>query len=196
MDFSFTDDQSLPDCPFNYDLAQEAAEMPCYDGSLYLYTRERSNVKWGTISSHWESSSDNLNQPGTKYDTYDLLDAGFMARENSMANKDLPLIFALSGITDVGMGWDEKIPVYDSMNAYRQGGVFLWDPGAHQNFQYWNWDGSFPLDDLIRYSTKQAYLGFSDCSINGDPLTESSGNINGFFNWDETTMVDQRQPLA
>ncbi|MBK6483721.1 MAG: T9SS type A sorting domain-containing protein [Chitinophagaceae bacterium] len=192
MDFSYPYDQSLDICAWNFDIEAEALAAPCYDFDLYLITRERTNAKWGTVTANWPSDAYDPNNAGTYYSTYDLLNAGFMTSSITQANKDLPIIFAYSGKNDSGQGWEEKLPVYDSMNTNKQPGIFFWDQGEHKNPLYWNFGESITLEDLTRYSSKQAYPAFSNCSNNDLPATAPEGTINGFFDWDETSIIDEK----
>lgn len=195
-DFSFSNDLSMAICAWNFDLAAEAAAHPCYDTDLYLITRARSNARWGTVTSDLPTNISKLDNSGGTYTTYDLLHAGFMTSENTKANKDLPIIFAYSGMNDSGMGWEEKPPFYDSMNFNRQPGMFFWDQGEHKKPLYWDFGASIPLTELIRYSSKQAYPAFSDCNINDEPETTLQGTINGFFDWDENTIADSKTSFS
>ncbi|MBA2422727.1 MAG: T9SS type A sorting domain-containing protein [Chitinophagales bacterium] len=196
MDFSFPNEETLPLCAWNFDIEAEADAYPCYIHELYYHTRAKSNTKWGTVSANWPSYMSDLNNGGGKYGTYDLLNAGFMISENTKANIDLPILFAFSGKNDGGQGWEEKLPVYDSMNDNRQPGYFFWDQGEHDNPDYWNFNESIPLSDITRYSSNQAYLAFSDCSSSDNPATDLQGTLNGFFDWDENSIVDDNSTFS
>lgn len=122
--------------------------------------------------------------------TYDLLNGGWLAHEHS--NDNVPLLFAVNGKRDTMVGWAEKIPYYDSVNANRLGGYYFWDLRKH-NGDGENWIFS---PDLFRYHRNVSFPAFSNCSVNDDPgdgnlsSGDSLGSINGFLDWNDSIADD------
>ena len=115
--------------------------------------------------------------------TYDLLNDGWLLHQHREEN--FPVMFMVSGKHDTVVGWAEKIPFYDSVNANRVGGFYFWDLRTHSG------DGaSWPMNvNIFRYHSNKSYPAFSNCSVNNDPgdghyySGDSVGSINGFLDW-------------
>ena len=125
--------------------------------------------------------------------TYDLLNGGWLAHQH--ANDNVPLLFAVSGKNDTMVGWAEKIPYYDSVNANRLGGFYFWDQRTHNgDGAHWNIS-----PDLMRYHRNLSFPAFSNCSANNNPgdghadSGDSVGTINGFLDWNDSIADDSDQ---
>lgn len=122
--------------------------------------------------------------------TYDLLNGGWLAHQH--ANDDVPLLFAINGKRDTMVGWAEKIPYYDSVNANRLGGYYYWDGRNHSGVgQQWIF-----APNLFRYHRNVSFPAFSNCSVNNNPGDghfdngDSLGTINGFLDWNDVITDD------
>jgi hypothetical protein len=119
------------------------------------------------------------------------LNAKFLARINRL--NSLPILFTFCGKNDVSVGWQEKIPFYDTLSFHRHGGFHFWGMTDHgQVFNNSPWQPTFPnFSFFTRYRTNLSYPAFSNCSINdnpgngtpsnGDPI----GSINGHLDWND-----------
>lgn len=122
--------------------------------------------------------------------TYDLLNGGWLAHQHK--NDNVPLLFAVNGKQDTMVGWAEKIPFYDSVNANRLGGYYYWDQRKHSgDGQQWIF-----TPDLFRYHRNVSFPAFSNCSVNNNPGDGHSSNgdtlgtINGFLDWNDAITDD------
>jgi hypothetical protein len=102
-------------------------------------------------------------------------------------------MYTFCGRSDINVGWAEKPPFYDSLNAYRHGGFHFWGATDHlQTFYNSPWQPSFPnFSFFTRYRTNLSYPAFTNCSINdnpgnGDPSNGvTTGSINGHLDWND-----------
>jgi hypothetical protein len=144
--------------------------------------RLRIDTLLGTVSTNLLT---NLGIP-----TYDLLNGGWLAHEHT--NDNVPLLFAVNGKRDTMVGWAEKIPYYDSVNANRLGGAYFWDNRKH------NGDGLSWIftPNLFRYHRNVSFPAFSNCSVNNNPgdghyySGDSIGTINGYLDWNDAIADD------
>jgi len=125
------------------------------------------------------------------YRRNDRLNAGSLVSINR--SNSLPLMFIFCGKTDVNVGWDEKIPFYDSVNASKQGAFQFWSMTDHiATHSSSPWQPSFPdFSFFTRYRTNLSYPAFTNCSINDNPGNGDStdgdaiGSINGHLDWND-----------
>jgi predicted esterase len=119
------------------------------------------------------------------------LNATYLARLHRSTY--LPVLFTFCGKTDVSVGWDDKVPFYDSLNTYRLGGFHFWSMTNHGGTVYSSpWQPSFPdFSAVTRYRTSLSYPAFSYCSLNGNPGDgdpangDPMGTINGHLDWND-----------
>lgn len=152
-----------------------------------------------TFAVRWGTPRENL--PSTDgIGVYDRLDAGYLA--SSHPEWDFAPVFAFNGRNDTAVGWSEKIPFYDAMEATRHGWAFYWDLRGHGQAPHprawresgWEEDVFDWMIETIRLD--QSYPAFSHCSLDDDPGDgdpedgDGVGTINGFLLWDPGTIED------
>jgi hypothetical protein len=144
--------------------------------------RLRVDTLLGTVSTNLPTNSGVF--------TYDLLNGGWLAHQH--ANDNVPLLFAVNGRRDTTVGWAEKIPYYDSVNANRLGGFYYWDNRKHSGLgQQWVF-----APNLFRYHRNVSFPAFSNCSFNNNPGDghtnngDTLGTINGFLDWNDLITDD------
>ena len=122
---------------------------------------------------------------------YEYMDGRYLAERNE--GRGAAPVFGFVGKNDHVVGWQEKIPLFQALDAHRAGGAWFWDGRTHsdnQNLTTWS---PMQLDwkQLYRYRLDRSFPALSNCSANsnpgdGDPAVgDSVGTINGFVDWDD-----------
>lgn len=129
---------------------------------------------------------------------YDWMDGRYLA-EHFEARGAAP-VFGFVGKNDHVVGWEEKIPLFQALEAHRAGGAWYWDQRTHfdnQNLTAWS-PVQTDWQRLYRYRLDLSYPALSNCSVNSDPgdgdpaVGDSVGTINGFVDWDDQ-ILDEHQ---
>jgi len=159
-----------------------------------------------TFGTRWGSIEDNL-LTSDGMGVFDRMDAGFVAHEHP--EWDFAPVWAFNGRNDTAVGWSEKIPFYEVMNASRHGWVFFWDARAHggqapypKAWRENGWEDEI-FDWMINtIRLDQSYPAFSNCSVDDNPGTgdptdgDPIGTINGYLRWDAASLKDDEEGWA
>jgi len=116
---------------------------------------------------------------------------------------DFAPVWMFNGRNDTVVGWREKIPFYDAMQASNHGWAFYWDLRAHggRSTEPRAWREGGTEEETFAWMVEtlrldQSYPAFSACSIDDDPGEGHSsdgdpiGTINGYLRWDPATTED------
>jgi pimeloyl-ACP methyl ester carboxylesterase len=172
FDFSFESDPNAA-CAFNVGRVQ----------------RQSCDHLWGTVP-------EDLPTPEGVH-AFDLLSSNCLARMLAQAGQAVPPIVAFNGRYDSTTGWAEKPIFYRTMRQQREGGMFFFDNRTHAGGAPAAWApmmGTFGY--VHRYRSDRSFPAFSNCSLDSDPgdgratSGDSVGTINGYLEWDTTTVVD------
>lgn len=163
--------------------------IPSKIAAILVFAPRLELSTWGEYTLWGGPLQDLLTNEG--YHKRERLSATFLAGVHR--SDYLPIMYTFCGKTDGNVGWAEKPPFYDSLNAYRHGGVHFWGMTNHtQTFYTSPWQASFPnFSFFIRYRTNLSYPAFSNCSLNGNPGNGdptngySIGTINGLLDWND-----------
>lgn len=144
----------------------------------------------------WSPLSVNLPVNGDT-PVYEYMDGRFLAARNE-ARGAAP-VFGFVGRNDDVVGWEEKVLLFEALDAHRAGGAWYWDPRTHQDNQNLTTWSPIQLDwaRLYRYRLDRSFPALSNCSANSDAgdgsatTGEAVGTMNGFVDWDED-LVDTR----
>jgi hypothetical protein len=166
-----------------------ALVIPTRIAAIFVYCPRIDMSTWGGYVKWGAPGTDLLTNEG--YHKSERLNATFLARVHR--SDYLPIMYTFCGKNDINVGWDEKPPFYDSLNAYRHGGFHFWSMTDHgQTFSSSPWQPNFPnFAFFTRYRTNLSYPAFSNCSINhnpgnGVPLDGvPTGTINGHLDWND-----------
>jgi hypothetical protein len=177
-------DDSNPECKYNG------------DGAGILETR----IYWGHEDSTnlptdipLDDSSNNF------YHIFDLTNCWNMFHYNR--NKSLPFLFAVNGKEDETACWEEKIPMYDTIQTTHAGGKFEWDLRGHGGGQITEWP-ALSIPELRRFRNNLSYPAFAYGTLNGYPGSgtfvdspyyngDPIGSINANYDWVDSSIVDQ-----
>ncbi|HVF34985.1 MAG TPA: hypothetical protein VND91_06645 [Candidatus Saccharimonadia bacterium] len=159
--------------------------------------RAEADRLWGAVAT---------NLPGSDgLGVYDRMNAGRLAEV--FVARSMPVVIAFNGRNDIVVGWAEKIPFYEAMQANRHGGYFFWDTRTHGGAPGYTPEWSpqeaiNPVNEfdgvnfLNLYRLDQSHPAFSRASIDQDPGNglagdgDPVGTINGHLVWDRATIVD------
>lgn len=139
-----------------------------------------------------------VGNPSQYYKIYDLTNIGTML--GTLKNYSLPYLAAINGKEDATTCWEEKIPVYASVNTNLTGGRYYWDLRGHSG----GVDNMWPplaVTSMQRYRANLSYPAFSNCTLDGDPGDMNNplppyydgddiGAVNGNIDWVDSTIVD------
>jgi|GEM_PF-865922 acetyl esterase/lipase len=166
---------------------------------VFLESFETFGTRWGAIEDNL-LTSDGMG-------VFDRMDAGFLAQKHPEWN--FAPVWAINGRNDTAVGWSEKIPFYDAMNAFRHGWAFFWDARAHggqaPHPKAWRENGwEDEIFDWMIHTIRldQSYPAFSNCSIDDNPGTgdptdgDPIGTINGYLRWDAASLKDDEEGWA
>jgi dienelactone hydrolase len=143
----------------------------------------------GMFTPMWGDTATNL-PTDDGIPVYDRLNAAAMAAR--VGTREPAPILSFAGREDTTMGWAEKVSFYGASEANRLGGVHFWDRRAHVGPGGMDAMGS--LSELFRYRLDHSWPAFSNASCNQDPgdgdpaVGDSIGSINGFLDWDTSTV--------
>ena len=172
------------------------AVVPRFDygaDDVFLESYETFATRWGAPEANLPTS-DGIG-------VFDRLDAGFLARAHPAW--DFAPVWAFNGRNDTAVGWSEKIPFYEAMQATRHGWAFYWDERAHggqspfpRQWREIGWEDAV-LDWMIEHMRlDRSYPAFSSCSIDDDPGGgdppdgDPIGAINGYLLWNPASIRD------
>ncbi len=166
-----------------------ALVMPAKIAAVFLYAPQLDNSTWWAFR-QWGTRETNL-LTNEGYRRNQRLNATFLAGLHRTGY--LPVTYLFCGKNDEAVGWAEKIPFIDSVNAFRHGIFVFWSMTDHvQTFNQSPWQPSFPnFSFFSRYRTNLSYPAFSNCSLNnspgnGDPSNgDPVGTINGHLDWND-----------
>ncbi|MEW6511112.1 MAG: T9SS type A sorting domain-containing protein [Bacteroidota bacterium] len=166
-----------------------ALVMPTKIAAIFLYAPALDNSTWILLRQWGTRESNLLTNEG--YRRNQRLDATFLAGLHRTDYE--PVTYLFCGKNDEAVGWQEKIPFIDSVNAFRHGTFVFWGMTDHlQTFNQSPWQPSFPnFSFFTKYRTNLSYPAFSNCSINDDPGNGNPGNgdaigtINGHLDWND-----------
>lgn len=130
---------------------------------------------------------------------YDRLRAATLA--GMQGSHEVAPIISFSGRADVVVGWPEKVPFLQAMEANHLGGRHFWDQRAHIGPGGMDLEGS--LTELFRFRRDRSWPALSNASCNNDPgdgdpaSGDSIGSINGCVDWDDeiTDIADRWEVL-
>ncbi len=125
---------------------------------------------------------------------WDFCDLRTFLRTNELTG--IPFAQGINGKNDTKAGWPQQFYWYDTINAYRHGGVWFWDQRTHSgdNAQFTNAETT-PV--YTRYKSDLSYPAFSNCSINQNPGNGTTTNgdpygaLNGYLDWDNNSISDE-----
>ena len=167
-----------------------ALVMPTKIAAIFLYAPALDNSTW-VLLRQWGTRETNL-PTNEGYRRNQRLDATFLA---GLHRTDFePVTYLFFGKNDEAVGWEEKIPFIDSVNAFRHGTFVFWSMSDHtQTFNQSPWQPSFPnFSFFTKYRTNLSYPAFSNCTINNDPGNgtpsdgDPIGSINGHLDWNDS----------
>lgn len=166
-----------------------ALVIPARIAAIFVYCPRIDMSTWGEYVKWGAPGTDLLTNEG--YHKSERLNATFLARLHRADY--LPIMYTFCGKNDINVGWAEKPPFYDSLNAYCHGGFHFWSMTDHvATFSNSPWPPSFPnFSFFTRYRTNLSYPAFTNCSINdnpgnGDPSNGvMTGSINGHLDWND-----------
>src|SRR4030095_1352471 len=112
----------------------------------------------------------------------------------------MPFLETINGKNDDNTCWEEKVPVFGSVQKFNTGGIFEWDLRDHGGGSYNLW---LPLSnsELLRYRTNLTYPAFASCSLDGNPGDtdnpdppyydgDSVGSLHGNLDWVDGGLLD------
>jgi len=165
------------------------AIVPRFDygaDDVFLESFDTFATRWGTIDENL-LTTDGIG-------VFDRMDAGYLATANPLW--DFAPVWTFNGRNDTAVGWSEKIPFYEAMNASAHGWAFFWDLRAHGGQAPYPkaWRENGWEDEIFDWMVEsirldQSYPAFSNCSLNDDPGTgdpmsgDPMGTINGYLRW-------------
>ncbi len=141
--------------------------IPTKIAAIFLYAPALDNSTW-VLLRQWGTRETNL-LTNEGYRRNQRLDATFLA---GLHRTDFePVTYLFCGKNDEAVGWQEKIPFIDSVNAFRHGTFVFWSMTDHtQTFNQSPWQPSFPnFSFFAKYRTNLSYPAFSNCSLNNNP---------------------------
>lgn len=109
--------------------------------------------------------------------------------------RGVPYLGGISGKNDVTIGWVQYFSWFDSVEASRQGGLWMWDQRNHNGVGK-NFTSEEAGINYSRFSTAKSYPAFSYCSINQNPGNSNTstgdpyGALNGYLDWDDNSISD------
>ena len=118
---------------------------------------------------------------------YDRLRAATLANVETV--KEVAPIISFSGRADQIVGWPEKVPFFQAMEANHLGGRYYWDQRAHSGPGGMDPEGS--VWEILRYRRDKSWPALSNASCNDDPGTgdpasgDSIGALNACVEWDD-----------
>jgi len=130
--------------------------------------------------------------------TFDVLDANYLVKELANAGRAVPPIVSFSGRYDTTTGWAEKPIFFRTMHSTREGGMFFFDTSTHNGGALSAWAPMGNFGYVYRYRSDRSFPALSNCSTDLNPgdghaaSGDSVGTINGYVEWDTTTIVDSR----
>jgi hypothetical protein len=167
-----------------------ALVMPTKIAAIFLYAPQLDNSTW-VLLRQWGARETNL-LTNEGYRRNQRLDATFLA---GLHRTDFePVTYLFCGKNDEAVGWQEKIPFIDSVNAFRHGTFVFWSMSDHtQTFNQSPWQPSFPnFSFFTKYRTNLSYPAFSNCTIDNNPGNgtpsdgDPMGSINGHLDWNDS----------
>jgi len=132
---------------------------------------------------------------GLTMNIWDVFDMRNMFELNT--KHGIPYIGAVNGRQDNMIGWVQQLHWYDSLEYSMEGGVWYWDERQHNGVGK-QFDDNQINTDLKRFSLTKSFPAFSYCTINQDPGNGGKNNgddygaINGYLDWDDSSIVDQK----
>lgn len=142
--------------------------------------RKLANAMWGTLAANLPASEGGH--------IYEQLDAGWLA-EHAPQREFAPM-WLYAGKLDVTMGWGENAPFWETMQQTGRGSAFYWEMRHHNETYPAIWSPTQDPRRMYRYELDQSYPAPSRCSFDQEPGNgiatngDSTGTINGFFEWD------------
>lgn len=146
------------------------------NGSL----RKLANAMWGTLAANLPASEGGR--------IYEQLDAGWLA-EHAPERPFAPM-WLYSGKLDVTMGWAENDLFWNAMQTAGRGSAFYWEMRHHNENTQSLWSPTQDPRRLYRYELDESWPAPSHCSFDQDPGNgvatdgDSTGTLNGYFEWD------------
>lgn len=129
---------------------------------------------------------------------YEYMDGRYLAQRYE--GRGASPVFGFVGKNDHVVGWQEKIPLFQALETHRAGGAWFWDERTHtdnQNLTTWSPE-QLDWKRLYRFRLDRSFPALSNCSADSDPgdgdpaVGDSVGTINGFVDWDDSSLLDTR----
>jgi PKD repeat protein len=133
------------------------------------------------------------------YPIYDRLDHLYVASQNP--HIDFPVMLLGVGKQDRQAGWNEKPRFAKAMNASYHQFFMYWENVGHK-FSTTLFKNAYSRTQLLNYRLNQSYVSINFLSIDDNPgegndllpggtvTGEPQGTINGYAEWDPSTIVD------